>query len=82
MDYLKIPNPLLKEGDSSFVRNVTLTSHVLVSEYEIKGREDDKKNLEEFMLLEDGSIMGIGGLGKTTLAKLLYNDTELNNEFN
>ncbi|MCH85115.1 NBS-LRR type disease resistance protein, partial [Trifolium medium] len=62
----------------------------LVRESVIVGRKDDKKKLIK-MLLSDRdtdnndigvvAILGLGGLGKTTLAQLLYNDIEVRNHF-
>ncbi|KAL7236155.1 hypothetical protein ACSBR1_019424 [Camellia fascicularis] len=58
-----------------------------VKESDIYGREDDRKKIMELLLptgkaktLEDVSvipIVGIGGLGKTTLARLVYNDEKV-----
>ncbi|XP_058721539.1 putative disease resistance RPP13-like protein 1 [Vicia villosa] len=78
-------------GDSNCVWNVTPTSSVLGDESAIYGRDDDKNKLKELLLSEDGcdsenkigviSIVGMGGLGKSTLAKLLYNDTVVKDTF-
>ncbi|CAI8596114.1 unnamed protein product [Vicia faba] len=91
LEHLKNQNLGLKEGVSSCVWNVTPTTSVLGDESSIYGRDDDKKKLKEILLLEDGcdsgskigvvSIVGMGGLGKTTLAKLLYNDPHVKEKF-
>lgn len=64
-------------------------THSLVAAEEVIEREDEKKEIIRFLL---GSywgggnvvvvpIVGLGGIGKTTLAKLVYNDEEIINHF-
>ncbi|PIA30659.1 hypothetical protein AQUCO_05400038v1 [Aquilegia coerulea] len=56
-------------------------THSYIDESEVFGREDVKEEIVEALLAFDGeeklsifSIQGLGGLGKTTLAKLVCND--------
>ncbi|KAL5565860.1 hypothetical protein UlMin_029024 [Ulmus minor] len=60
-------------------------SHSFVMEDEVIGRNDDKKAIIELLLsdfetkknVSTIAIVGIGGLGKTTLAQLIFNDEEV-----
>ncbi|XP_058721862.1 putative disease resistance RPP13-like protein 1 [Vicia villosa] len=80
----------LEESVSCNVWHRTPTSSV-VDESTIYGRDLDRKKLKDFLLSENGSdvgkeigvvsIVGMGGIGKTTLAKLLYNDSEVMEKF-
>ncbi|KAF5776028.1 putative virus X resistance protein-like, coiled-coil [Helianthus annuus] len=59
-------------------------------ESDVVGREGEKKRLLKKLLGGDGSskenfsivpIVGMGGVGKTTLARMLYNDTQVKDHF-
>ncbi|XP_022743423.1 putative disease resistance RPP13-like protein 1 [Durio zibethinus] len=61
----------------------------LVNEALVYGREDDKKAIIDLLLPNDSidgevsviPIVGIGGIGKTTLAQLVYNDDSIKDHF-
>jgi ATPase subunit of ABC transporter with duplicated ATPase domains len=63
-------------------------THSFVRAESVIGREDDKKDvihrLMDFNVEENVSILPIvamGGLGKTTLAQLIFNDEQIRNHF-
>ncbi|XP_057744965.1 putative disease resistance RPP13-like protein 1 [Arachis stenosperma] len=71
---------------------LTTPTNSAVDDSAICGRDDERKNLKEYLLSEDAvadgggkigvlAIVGMGGLGKTTLAKLLYNDPQVKGKF-
>ncbi|KAL5538339.1 hypothetical protein UlMin_043603 [Ulmus minor] len=71
------------EDTRSFMRPAESYSFVITDE--VIGRNDDKKAIIELLLsdfetkknVSTIAIVGIGGLGKTTLAQLIFNDEEV-----
>ncbi|KAL5564279.1 hypothetical protein UlMin_027443 [Ulmus minor] len=71
------------EDKRSFMRPAE--SHSFVGKDEVIGRNDDKKAIIELLLsdfetkkdVSSIAIVGIGGMGKTTLAQLIFNDEEV-----
>ncbi|XP_057718415.1 disease resistance protein RGA2-like isoform X2 [Arachis stenosperma] len=66
-------------------RKETRTTHSHVNASDVIGREKDKERIIE-LLMENGSksvlsIVGVGGVGKTTVAKLVFNDVRIAQSF-
>ncbi|XP_031282898.1 disease resistance protein RGA2-like [Pistacia vera] len=82
-------NTLAKElPDKNRVENVERETHSFVHADKVFWRDEDKNNVIRLLLDSDGrenvlviSIFGLGGLGKTTLAQLVYNDQNIINHF-
>ncbi|KAF7046873.1 hypothetical protein CFC21_055868 [Triticum aestivum] len=65
-------------------------THSRVDESDIVGRQDDKEQVVKILLDHNSSnnnnvmvlpIVGMGGIGKTTLAQLVHNDRRVNHHF-
>ncbi|XP_010938736.1 putative disease resistance protein RGA3 [Elaeis guineensis] len=58
----------------------------IVDEWRVYGREEEKRKLTELLLYNEDKfsvipIIGMGGVGKTTLAQLVYNDSVVCQQF-
>uniref|UniRef100_A0A251SXX4 Putative NB-ARC n=1 Tax=Helianthus annuus TaxID=4232 RepID=A0A251SXX4_HELAN len=71
-------------------KNTSRRNETSLPEPDVIGREVEKKKFMKMLLEDDGSskenfsilpIVGMGGVGKTTLARLLYNDTKVQAHF-
>ncbi|XP_038977355.1 disease resistance protein RGA2-like isoform X2 [Phoenix dactylifera] len=80
-----------EEGVRRAETNIRRSTSSLADLSEIYGREDDKNRIVNALLSADGesdnhaipvvSIVAMGGMGKTTLAKLVYNDKRVEQHF-
>jgi hypothetical protein len=75
-------------NDTHVVMNRREMTYSRVINSEVIGRENDKKNIIKLLVQHDNDknlsvipIAGLGGLGKTTLAKLVFNDVKIDECF-
>lgn len=76
-------------GGSSYAMKSRLPTTSLVDESRVYGRETDKEAILNLLLKDEPSddevcvipIVGMGGIGKTTLAQLAFNDCKVKDHF-
>ncbi|KAM0069334.1 putative virus X resistance protein-like, coiled-coil [Helianthus debilis subsp. tardiflorus] len=88
LEKLKNDLGLIKKDEKP--KNVSRRSETSLPERDVVGREVEKEKWINKLLRDDGSskenfsilpIVGMGGVGKTTLARLLYNDSKVKGHF-
>ncbi|XP_074559679.1 putative disease resistance protein RGA4 [Curcuma longa] len=87
---LTLPENAGKRKRSPLLLDMNRETGSLVVESYVLGREKEKDMLVEWLLSENDTtengvsviaVIGMGGLGKTTLAQLVYNDPRVKNYF-
>ncbi|PIN23640.1 Apoptotic ATPase [Handroanthus impetiginosus] len=76
-------------GSSNRSSVISLPTTSLVDESNVYGRDEDKKHVIKLLFGDEARrenvslipIVGMGGIGKTTLAQLVYNDEDIKQNF-
>ncbi|XP_028099955.1 putative disease resistance RPP13-like protein 1 isoform X2 [Camellia sinensis] len=76
-------------GESAKAWHRPASTSLVIHEHCIYGRDKEKKDIIDFLLGDESNdskvgvlpIVGMGGLGKTTLAQMVYNDEVVVNHF-
>ncbi|XP_026458416.1 putative disease resistance protein RGA4 [Papaver somniferum] len=74
--------------DDQYTEQLDRMTASFVDDSNIVGREEDKSRIIEMLLMKNQenvsvvSIVGMGGIGKTTLAQLVYKDQSIERSFN
>ncbi|SPT20012.1 unnamed protein product [Triticum aestivum] len=84
---LEIPHPTATSSKSQNIAKDARTTSSVPTESKVYGRDAERDKIIE-LLIEGGSsdlnvlpVVGIGGVGKTTLAKCVYHDERIANHF-
>ncbi|XP_074264699.1 disease resistance protein RGA2-like [Silene latifolia] len=89
-EFAFVLRPHGKNEERKLSRQVRDQTHSFVAVDEVIGREDDREAIIDILMASHAPqdqrlaiipIVGIGGLGKTTLAQLLYNDERVEKKF-
>ncbi|GLU15898.1 hypothetical protein SLE2022_323530 [Rubroshorea leprosula] len=86
---LNVVRSALRTGDESHGVTTERLATTPSLEHCVYGREKDKEAILQILLSDEGNhepysvipIVGMGGIGKTTLARLIYNDDKLKGRF-
>ena len=77
-----------RSEDQNIVHREREMTHSFVPDFDVIGRVDDKENIIDLLMLPGNNsnvsvifIVGMGGLGKTTLAQWVYNDERIATNF-
>ncbi|GLT45395.1 hypothetical protein SLA2020_192280 [Shorea laevis] len=86
---LNLVRSAMRTGDMSHKVTTERLPTTSLLEQHVYGRENDKEAILQILLNDEGRhdpysvipIVGMGGIGKTTLARLIYNDDKLEGRF-